>query len=119
MKNITIGGNLGRDAEVRTTQNGDKVAGFSVAVKDRDETIWFRCDLWGTRAEKLAPYLRKGTPVTVNGDLRLSEYEGKTQLNIRVNDVLLQGGKRSDEPGERVDDRPQQRPAPMVDEIPF
>ena len=35
MKSITIGGNIGRDAVTRTTSNGDKVTGWSVAVEER------------------------------------------------------------------------------------
>ena len=35
MKAITIAGNIGKDAEVRSTQGGDKVTGWTVAVEDR------------------------------------------------------------------------------------
>ena len=54
MNNLTIAGALGRDAETRTTQTGETVTGFSVAVsngKDRDAT-WFDCSLWGDRGPK-------------------------------------------------------------------
>ena len=47
MKNITIAGNIGKTAEVRTTQNGQKVTGWTVAVDDgwgdQKTTIWFDC----------------------------------------------------------------------------
>ena len=72
MKNLTIAGNIGKDAEVRKTQDGTVVTGFSVAVEDRSgrekQTLWFDCSIWGQRGEKLAQYLTKGSKVTVSGD---------------------------------------------------
>ena len=63
MKQVIIAGNIGRDAEVRTTQNGDKVTSFAVAVsgfRKADPTTWFDCSIWGNRGEKVAGYIRKG-----------------------------------------------------------
>jgi single-strand DNA-binding protein len=97
MKNITIAGRIGKDAETRNTQQGDQVTSFTVAVDegfgDKKRTIWFDCSLWGKRGEKLAGYLTKGSSVTVTGDLSTREYEGKTYLTIRANDLTLQGGR--------------------------
>ena len=101
MKNITIAGRCTKDAEVRRTQDGTEVAGFSVAVDDgfgqNKSTLFFDCSIWGKRADKLAPMLTKGKQVTVSGDLGTREYNGKTYLTIRVADVTLQGGKRDDQ----------------------
>lgn len=99
MNSITVAGNIGKDAELRHTQNGDAVASFSVADsqgKDK-ETLWFDCSLWGKRADSLAPYLRKGTRVTVVGTLTMRAWtnkEGieKTTPSVRVTDIALQGG---------------------------
>ena len=132
MNNITIAGQLGRDAEVRFLSNGDPVASFSVAdSQGKDKaTIWWRCSLFGKRAQSLAPYLMKGQSVTVSGNVALREYEQdgvkKTSMEIRVNDVALQGGK----PQQSEPSRPAARPAPagakapsrfddMDDDIPF
>lgn len=97
MQAIIITGNIGKDAEQRTTQGGDRICSFSVASKQgygqKEQTNWFRCSLWGARGDKLGPYLLKGQAVTVSGELEIGEYEGKTQLNIRVNDVALQGSR--------------------------
>lgn len=97
MKNITIAGNIGRDAVCRTTQGGDKVTGWSVGVEERNgqdkRTIWFDCNLWGARGEKLSTYLTKGGKVSVSGDLSTREHEGKTYLTIKVDQVTLLGGK--------------------------
>lgn len=97
MKSITVAGNIGKTAETRTTQGGDSVTSFNVAVEDRagkeKSTIWFTCSLWGRRGEALAQYLTKGSKVCVSGDLSIREHEGKTYLQIRANDVSLMGGK--------------------------
>ena len=97
MQTITIAGKLGADAIVRSTQGGDSVCSFSVAVDQRDgrdkSTNWWRVSLWGKRGQALAPYLLKGTSVTVTGDFALGDYEGKPQLNIRANGIALQGGR--------------------------
>lgn len=98
MQVITVAGKLGRDAEVRQTQGGDSVCSFSVAVDQRNgrdkSTNWWRVSLWGKRGDALAQYLTKGSSVTVSGEFSLSEYEGKPQLNIRANEIALQGGKQ-------------------------
>ena len=94
MKQITIAGNVGKAADIRTTQNGDKIASFSVAVSDRNKnTTWFDCGIWGKRGEALAQYLTKGAKVTVCGELSTREHEGKTYLSVRVDQITLQGGK--------------------------
>lgn len=96
MKSITIAGNIGRDAVTRRTNNGDAVTGWSVAVEERNgqdkRTLWFDCNLWGARGEKLAQYLTKGSRVAVSGELSTREHEGKTYLTVRADQVTLLGG---------------------------
>ena len=101
MNIVTIAGQLGKDAEIKYLNNGDPICNFSVADsqgKDKS-TIWWRCSLFGKRADSLSQYLVKGQAVTVTGTLTEREYTDKdgTQKKaqeVRVNDVALQGGKR-------------------------
>ena len=97
MKSITIAGRTGKNAELRRTQDGTQVLSFSVAVDDgygdRKKTLWFDCSLFGKRGAALESILPKGTSVTVSGDFSTREHDGKTYLQVRVNDVTLQGGK--------------------------
>lgn len=125
MQQGMIAGRLGQDAKLAHTQGGDAVCNFSVAVDYRDgrekATQWWRCALWGKRAEALAPYLLKGVSVSVIGEQTLTEYEGKPQLNLRVNEVTLQGSRNTDG-GQRQE--PQRQPAyapagDIDDDIPF
>lgn len=103
MKQITIAGRLGKDAELRRTQGGDPVLSFPVAVDDgygeRKSTMWFDCTVWGKRAEALSPHLVKGMAVAVSGDLGKREHDGKTYLTVRVSELTMQGG------GERQDSK--------------
>jgi single-strand DNA-binding protein len=97
MQNITIAGNIGRDAEQRTAGQSN-VTGFPVAVTsgfgDKKKTTWFDCNLWGNRGEKLAQYLTKGGKVAVSGELGTREgNDGKTYLSINVSEITLMGGK--------------------------
>ena len=94
MNNITVTGRIGRDIEIRHMNNGDPVGGFSIADdqgKDKP-AIWWSCDLWGKRAESLAPYLIKGQKVTVSGEVTEREYtdkqgQQKKVMSIRVNNI--------------------------------
>jgi single-strand DNA-binding protein len=90
MQNITISGNIGKDAELRDTRDS-KVLSFNVGVKNgfgKDAgSVWYRCSLWGKAAEVFAGSLKKGTKVFISGELTHDEYEGKPQFNVRVGSI--------------------------------
>lgn len=133
MNNLTVAGQLGRDAEVRFLPNGDPVANFSIADsqgKDKD-AIWWNCQLFGKRAESLAQYLTKGQAVTITGSVSQRKYTDKNGVekistDVRVNDIALQGGRRDEAPRQAAPQR-QQAPKPsnrggfenMDDDVPF
>ena len=92
--NIWIGiGNLTRDPELRQTKNGKSVGTIIVAVnrsftsdgRDREETCYVDCELWGKLAETANAYLAKGSPVYVEGRLRTDRWEknGETHSKLR------------------------------------
>lgn len=132
MNSITVAGQLGKDAEVRFLPNGDPVASFSVADsqgKDKP-TIWWNCSLFGKRAESLAQYLNKGQSVTVMGSVSEREWTDKEgvkrkSMDVRVNDVALQGGRKDGGEQPAPQTRPAQRQAAtsggpdFSDDIPF
>lgn len=126
MKAITIAGNIGRDAEQRTTQGGKSVTGWTVAVDDgwgeNRSTLWFDCSWWGQRGEKVQPHIRKGGKIAVAGNLSKREHDGKTYLTIDVTDVTLQGGNPPQEGGSGGgygDQRQDNSRRDLDDEIPF
>ena len=104
MNILSATGNIGRDAELRHTPAGDQVAQFSFALTsgygDKAITTWINCNIWGKRAETLAPMLLKGTQIGITGELTNRPYKDKQgnekySLELRVNDVTLLG-KRSE-----------------------
>lgn len=128
MNNLTITGNLGKDAEVKFLPNGDPVANFSIADnqgKDKQAIFW-NCAIFGKRAESLAPYLTKGQSVTVCGNVTEREWTDKDgnkrkQFDVRVNDLALQGGKREQQEPQRAQrQQPNSRnDESFSDDIPF
>jgi len=72
-------GYLGNDIEIRYTPNGKCIGQFSLPVTngygEHEKTSWLRCKLLGDRAEKLAPFLLKGSKITVSGSFVLEEWE--------------------------------------------
>jgi single-strand DNA-binding protein len=125
MNSITVAGTLGKDAEVKYLANGDAICNFSVADSmGRDKgTIWWNCGLYGKRAESLSQYLLKGQAVTVTGSVSEREWTDKNgqtrkSMDVRVNDVALQGGRKDAEPQQRQAPRP--APVEMDDgDLPF
>lgn len=94
----TFSGRVGADAELRTTQSGEKVLSFRVAndigFGERRTTQWVDCSLWGKRGESIANYVKKGDKITVSGEVKLEEFQGKdgstkAKLAVRVNELDL------------------------------
>lgn len=95
---VMISGNLTRDAELRQTQSGLPVLGIGVAVNDRrknqstgeweDYPNFIDCTMFGTRAEKIAPYLQKGTKVSIEGKLRWSQWEREGQKRSKIEVIV-------------------------------
>lgn len=116
MNSITIAGGLGRDAEIKYLNSGDPVCNFSVADsqgKDKS-TIWWSCTLFGKRAEALSQYLTKGQHVTVVGHVQEREFTDKNgnhrkAMDVRVNDIILQGGRRESQDDRRSEENNQQQ----------
>lgn len=108
---VMISGNLTRDAELRTTQGGMSVLEFGVAVNDRrrnqqtgeweDCPNFVDCTMFGTRAEKLQPYLAKGTKAAIEGKLRYSSWESggqrRSKLGVVVDEIEFMSGRNSRE----------------------
>lgn len=109
MLNVALAGNLGRDAEHKTTQSGQELCSFAVAVNvgfgENKSTVWVDCTRWGKGAGGLAGILRKGSKVAVCGELSTREHNGKTYLQCRADNVTVQGtpgdAPRSDDPAKQ------------------
>ena len=103
MEILIIAGVVGKDAELRRTNNGDAVLSFSVAVdqgKDKNgqkrDSKWYDASIWGKRAESLQSYITKGSKLTLQGRPTAREHQGKVYMGIAVNEISFQGGSQRD-----------------------
>ena len=109
---ITIIGNLGRDPELRYTPQGIAVCNFSIATNEKrrdkagemqDVTTWFKVTLWRQQAENASKYLTKGSPVYIEGRLKVEEWtdrdgNNRHTLEVQASEMqFLSGGGRSDD----------------------
>lgn len=112
MQVLTIAGNVGKDAELRQA-SGKDVLNFSVAVDngkdgqgEKRPATWYDCAIWGDRASKLEPYIKKGTKLTLTGRPTARAHEGKAYLGLTVNDFTFQGSSQQGDGGQRREERP-------------
>jgi single-strand DNA-binding protein len=100
---VVLVGNLGRDPEMRYSQNGTPITNFTIAVNRRrrgtdgnfvDETDWYRISLFRRDAETAAEYLKKGTKVLVEGQLQIRTYTGqdgieRTSVEVNADNFVM------------------------------
>lgn len=101
MIKIFATGNIGKDAEVKHV--GDtNIVSFSIASTKKgytkqdgtvieDITTWLNVRKW--KAEGLAPYLTKGTKVSIHGDLEIREHEGKYYTTLIASEIEFNSNK--------------------------
>lgn len=109
MNFVEIAGNLGADPEERFTPTGKRVVSLRVATKSRHKgkevTIWWRVNIWSDRFDKMLPYLKKGSPIIILGELGVPEVytdkEGKPQVALTITAEIVRfnpfGGKPKEE----------------------
>src|SRR5689334_23377595 len=97
---VILVGNLGRDPEVRSTQDGTKVANLSLATSEnwkdrnsgerRERTEWHRVVIFNERlAEVAEKYLRKGSKVYVEGQLQTRKWTDQSGQEKYTTEVVL------------------------------
>ena len=108
---VILMGNLTRDIDLRYTSSGLAVTDVSLALNDRrknqagewiEETTFVEVTLWGRTAEVAGEYLSKGSPVFIEGRLKLDswEQEGQKRSKLRVVGERMQliGGRSGGQP---------------------
>ena len=98
---VILIGNLGRDPEVRSMQNGNKVANLSIATSDswkdkntgerKEKTEWHRVVIFGNLADIAERYLKKGSKVYVCGQLQTRKWQDQSGADKYTTEVVLQG----------------------------
>ena len=104
MKNrVQLIGNVGNDPEIKTVENGKKLAHLTVATNDHytndkgekvEQTEWHRITAWGKTAEIIEKYVVKGKEVAIEGKLTHRSYDDKNGekkyiTEVVVNEILL------------------------------
>lgn len=98
---VILIGNLGRDPEVRTMQDGMKVANLSVATSEtwrdrntgerRERTEWHRVVIFNERlVDVVEKYLRKGSKIYLEGQLQTRKWTDQSGQERYTTEVVLQ-----------------------------
>jgi len=98
---VILVGNLGRDPEVRNTQDGRKIVSLSVATSEnwkdrgsgerRERTEWHRVVIFNERLGEIAErYLRKGSKVYLEGALQTRKWQDQSGQEKYTTEVVLQ-----------------------------
>lgn len=125
---VILIGNLGADPDIRYTQSGDAVANVSLATSEtwkdrqsgeaRERTEWHRVVFFGKLAQLVQQYLRKGSKVYLEGQLRTRKWQAQdgqdryaTEIVVGLGGTLqMLDGRPAD--GPKGESQPMQRPTP-------
>src|SRR2546422_3139053 len=99
---VILVGNLGKDPEIRRTQDGRPVANLSVATSDtwrdkttgerREKTEWHRVVIFNEGLCRIAEqYLKKGSKVYLEGSLQTKKWQDQSGQDKYTTEVVLQG----------------------------
>jgi single-strand DNA-binding protein len=98
---VTLIGNLGRDPEIRTTQDGTKVANLSLATSEswrdktsgerREKTEWHRVVVFNDRlVDVIEKYLKKGATIYIEGALQTRKWTDQSGAEKYTTEIVLQ-----------------------------
>ncbi len=128
---VILVGNLTRDPELRYTPKGTAIAKIGLAVnrvwtneagEKKEEVTFVDVDVFGRTAENVGQYMRKGSPILIEGRLRLDQWDDKqtgqkrSKLGVVAETVQFLGAARGDAGSPRggevaVESAPRSRPA--------
>src|SRR5258707_713792 len=121
---VILVGNITRDPELRYTSKGMAIAKIGMAInrtwkneagESKEEVTFVDVDAFGRQAETIAQYLKKGSPLMVEGRLRLDQWDDKqtgqkrSRLGVTLEGFQFLGGGNRGEGG--APDAPRSRPA--------
>ena len=108
LNKVMLIGNLTRDPELRYTQNGSAVCEIGMAInrtymsnnEKKEDVCFVDVNIWGRQAEACSRYLKKGSPLFVEGRLSYDQWtdkeSGKSRSRLRVvaeRTQFLSGGR--------------------------
>lgn len=126
LNQMSLNGNLTRDAEVSKTKSGIDIVRFTVAVNRGENVSFIDATYFGTTAGKIAQYLTKGKNVNLGGELsqdtwKTEDGQNRSKLTMLVSHLsLLSSPKAKDEkPADAPADVPAGPESFEDDDIPF
>jgi single-strand DNA-binding protein len=101
LNKVMLIGNLGKDPEVRSFQNGGKVCNFSLATSEnwkdkntgerREKTDWHNVAIFNENLVRIAEqYLKKGSKVYIEGSLQTRKWQDQSGADKYTTEVVLQ-----------------------------
>lgn len=132
LNKIQLMGNSGKEPEVRLFNTGDKVASFSLATtktwndskgQRQSSTIWHNIQAYGRLAELAEKYIKKGTPLYVEGEYTSRDYTAKdgsnrTVYEVKATNIQLLGSKAEGESQESAAPASAPKAVKMTPDIP-
>ena len=128
MNKVFLIGNLTKDPELSTTNNGVKFCKFTLAVsrnysKDgKRETDFLNVVVWRAQADNCARYLKKGSKAAVSGSIQTRNYENEGRrvyvTEIAADEVQFLSTKNEDGSDE-LDDMDFDALRPIDEDLPF
>lgn len=137
---VIIVGTLGSDPEVKYSASGSAIANLSVATSEqwkdkqtgekKEQTEWHRVVIFGKLAEVAGEYLRKGSQVYIEGQLRTRKWTDSNGVDRYATEIVIPqmggvmqmlGGKRDDsgqQPIQQSGQQPQRQQQPPKKQIP-
>ena len=98
LNHVILLGRVGKDPEVRPTAKGDPIANFTLATSKKwknkqgeyqEDTQWHRITAFGRTAELVSQVLKKGSLVSVIGEIVYGEYTDKDGVNRKTCDIRI------------------------------
>jgi single-strand DNA-binding protein len=98
---VILVGNLGRDPEVKTASNGSAIANLALATSEswkdkntgqkQEKTEWHRISIFGKLAEVAGNYLKKGSKVYIEGQLKTRKWQDQTGADRYTTEIVVSG----------------------------
>lgn len=108
LNRVMLLGSVGRDPEIRSTAGGSVVASLSLATSYRyknkagewvEDTEWHSLTAFARTAEVIRDYVKKGSPIHVEGRLQTRSWDKDGQKHYRteivIDNLILLGGKEA------------------------
>lgn len=114
LNKVLLIGNLGKDPEVRQTGTGTTVVTLTLATNERykdgsgqwtDKSEWHRVVAFGPRAETMGKYLKKGSPVFIEGQLQTRSWDDKDGTKKYMTEIVMRDFQFLDKATDRSSDR--------------